>query len=215
MNLHRNLKITINIGFVLLFVSCSDKETNIHQANLTSNVFRFEPNVIVDNGFGQAMPAITLFTPVDWTTSGGIEWGDQYTYTKGFAFNWKVNASDDLTETALLPQQGWEYNNRGKNDVVTLGCQIKQIYDIESYLKLVLQNARPDTTEIRFRSRPDCANEIPNNQWSKPWQLGIQNFWTEGGELIFQVVKKGVSLEVRLATTVEFKKTITNSSCRL
>ena len=212
MYLHIYIKPIISIWLVLLFASCSDNETTTNKSDLKSNVFRFEPNVIIDSGFGQPMPAITLFTPVGWIASGGVEWGDQYVCTKGFAFNWKVNTSDELTGVALLPQQGWEYNSSGTSDVVTLGCQIKQIYDVQSYLRLILQNSRPDATEIQFRPRPDLVNEIPNNQWSKPWQLGMQHFWTEGGELSFNVVEKGVRLKARLATTVEFMKTVTNTS---
>ena len=212
---NQGTQLLVSLSLVLGLFACSDSDTGIQTYSdpvQTSNVLRFEPNVIVDNtGFGQPMPAITLFTPMGWKASGGVEWGDQYACTKGFAFNWKITSQDELTGVTLLPQRGWEFNSRGVSDVVTLGCQIRPIYDVESYLMLVLQNVRPDATNIQFRPRPDLVAEIANNQWSRPWQMGMTHYSTEGGELIFNVVENGVTLDVRLAATVGFTKTVTNT----
>jgi hypothetical protein len=174
-----------------------------------SKRLHMQPNVIVDQtGFGKPTPAITLFTPVGWKASGGVVWGEQFACTKYFAFNWKVTTPDELTGAALLPQQGWEFNNSGAN-AANLGCQIAQITNVEAYLRTLLKSARSDATNIRFRKRPDLVQEIANNRWDRQWQMGTQHFWTEGGELLFNVTEKGVGLEASLMTTVSFMKTIT------
>ena len=197
------------IGLTCGFATGSEAQTN-HQG---STILRLERNVIVDyTGFGQPIPAITLFTPVGWKSSGGVEWGNQYSCTKGFAFNWKITSQDELTGAAILPQQGWGYNSIVESGEATPGCQIRQIYDVQSYLSVLLQSTRPDATNLQFRARPDLVAEIPNNQWSRPWQLGMEYFTTEGGELSFNVIENGVTLDVRLMVAVEFTKTVTTVS---
>jgi len=209
LSINRTIKIVISFALLLGLSSCSGSETT----GQTSNLLRLEPNAIVDNhGFGQPIPAITLFTPVGWKASGGVDWGDQYACTKGFALNWTITTPDELTGVSLLPQQGWEFNSNGSRKVANLGCQIRPILDVESYLLSLLQNTRPDAINIQFRPRPDLVAEIPNNQWSRPSQFEVTHHTTQGGELTFNVVEKGVTLDVTLATTVAFTKSITNTS---
>ncbi len=196
------------IGFALALTTSLAAQT----VDQGSDFLRLEPNVIVDHtGFGQPIPAYTLFTPVGWKSSGGIEWGNQYACTKGFGINWKVTSQDELTGVAVLPHQGWGYNSLVSSGEASPGCQIRQIYDVQTYLSLVLQNTRPDAANIQFQPRPDLVAEIPNNQWSRPWQLGMEFFTTEAGELSFNVVENGVTLDVKLMVTVQFTKTVTDT----
>lgn len=102
----------------------------------------------------QGQPGDHLFTPVGWVSSGGVVRDQQFACTKGFAFSWKVTTPDELTGLALFPHQGWEFNSSGTSDVVTLGCRIAQIHDVESYLRVLMHNIRPDADNIRFSIDP-------------------------------------------------------------
>jgi len=172
---------------------------------------RFEPTAIIDHGgFGQPMVAMTLFVPQGWRTEGGVVWGNQHACTNGYAIQWKALAPDQLHGALILPQQSWEFNSNN-GPAANINCTIAQIYDVESYLRLLLQEIQPAAQNVTFRHRPDLLTEFPQSQTQKAWEFGIQQSWVETGDLVFEFSQQGVLMQGVLAAAVIFEKTITNT----
>ena len=172
----------------------------------------FERSVIVDYGIQhQPVAALTLFVPQGWQAQGGIVWGNEFMCTNGYAIRWQVLAPDNLSGALIFPQRGWEYNSNN-GPVVNINCAKAQIYNVEAYLRLLLQDIRPDARDVKFRPRDDLLAEFPNTREQKNWAMGVQQFWVETGELVFYFEEQGVVLEGHLAAALTFENTITDTA---
>ncbi|MGI9328419.1 MAG: hypothetical protein ACR2PZ_24600 [Pseudomonadales bacterium] len=119
-----------------------------------NGALRLQPSVVIDNGgFRQPMVAATIFTPHGWRTQGGIHWGRQFQCTNGFSVNWNAQSPDGRSGMALLPAQGWEWNQFGAPTVP--GCPVAQIRSIEAYLQAIVPDLFAGGRIVSIRPRPD------------------------------------------------------------
>lgn len=198
--------ICLNLIAIVIFLSAP------LSAQQTQSWFRFEPTAIIDHGgLGQPTVAMTLFIPQGWQTQGGVVWGNDYQCTNGYAIRWQALAPDQLSGALIFPQRGWEFNSNN-GPLININCSIAQIYDVESYLRLLVGDIRPDARDIKYRPRPDLLAEFPQTHAESTWAMGIQQTWIEAGDLVFGFTEKGVEIQGVLAAAVTFEKTITNTT---
>ena len=64
---------------------------------------RMEPAVVIDaTGFEKPMAAATLFVPHGWRTEVGVQWGQEFLCTNGYAFRWSAT-SRRVSRAKLVP----------------------------------------------------------------------------------------------------------------
>lgn len=165
---------------------------------------RFEPAVIVDaTGFDRPVGAATLFIPHGWQTQGGVEWGQQYMCTNGYAINWQTSSPDGSRSYAILPQERWESNNFGAPPTAP-GCGFAPFADVRQYLENAVQRWRPGSRALDYRRRADIERELVQLNTRTPMPAGELRQWVEVGELLFAFGERGHEMRGTATVAVLF-----------
>ncbi len=181
------------------------EEKQASAVELAGNHIRLSPSSIVDHsGFGQPIVAATLFIPHGWQQQGGIAWGNQHACTNGYAFNWFAVSADESSGLAVVPQQAWEWNDRGQ--IGKPGCSLLQIESLEQYIQLVLPQVIPNAEITGFRPRPDLAQELAslNTENHTDFQSVVSQVSTGEAEFVFD--KNGVTTRGIFVAAVNFTR---------
>ncbi len=161
------------------------------------------PTAVMDTtGFGQPLVAATLFIPNGWKTSGGIEWGQQFSCTNGYAFNWRAQSPDGRTGMLVLPQQRWEWNQAGQPSQP--GCAIATTDSVEAYIKAILGEVLPDARIRNLRTRPDLESELANLNSESNTGFQYNKAWVSAAEALVEFTQEGEPMRGILVAAVQF-----------
>lgn len=178
-------------------------ESPAGQTGLPEDAVRLAPNVIMDwTGFGQPMPAATIFTPHDWTAEGGIAWGQQFACTNGYAYNWRAVSPDGLSGIAILPQQKWEWSSSGQP--LDANCPMAQFSTVPEYHSAVLQQMRPDAKIEGFRPRPDLEWDLAHLTGTTGNDFQQTQTQVQSGETFVSFTENGARVRGSLISSVLF-----------
>lgn len=155
------------------------------------------------NGFEQPLPALFAFIPIGWRAQGGVEWGQQFTCTNGYNFNWMAQSADGLQSVAILPQQKWEANNYGAGPS-NPGCPMVQISSVEQYLRELVARGRSGARVLDYRPRPDLAAKFQHLNVVTPTATGEMRTWVESGEALFAFSEQGRDMRGVVVATAAF-----------
>ena len=170
---------------------------------------RFDRGVIVDSsGFEQPMGAATMFIPYGWKTQGGIQWGQQFMCTNGFATNWVATSPDGSRSLGFLPNVKWESNNYGGQP--TPGCSIASITSTRQYVESIAKEWKQGARIIDYRDRPDIVQEIGQAPTQQPTPAGDMQIWWEAGEALVAFTENGRDMRGSITAAVGWTRTRSN-----
>ena len=159
---------------------------------------------IVDhNGFDRPMPASFGLVPIGWRTRGGVQWGQQFMCTNGYAVDWSASSPDGAQMVAVLPQEKWEANNYGAG-VSTPGCASASIGSVRQYLDNRVARLFAGARPVDYRTRPDLAAKFAQLSSSTPMPMGELRTWVEAGEVLFDFEQQGRAMRGALAAVAVF-----------
>jgi len=166
--------------------------------------FHMQRVEIVDhNGFDRPMAASFGLVPVGWRTRGGVQWGQQFMCTNGYAVDWSASSPDGLRAVAVLPQEKWEANNYGAG-VSTPGCASASIGSVRQYLDSRVARLFAGARPVDYRTRPDLAAKFAQLNSTTPMPMGELRTWVEAGEVLFDFERQGRAMRGALAAVTVF-----------
>jgi hypothetical protein len=169
-----------------------------------ANALRVQKIDIMDaNGFEKPMAASFGFMPVGWRAQGGVQWGQQYACTNGYAFNWSAASPDGTQAIAILPQEGWATNNYGGGGG-SPGCANAAITSVQQYIGNRLMRLKPGAHITGYRARPDIAGKLSAVNSRVPTAMGEMRTWVEAGEALFSFNEKGRAMSGVMSAAVVF-----------
>jgi len=174
------------------------------ERGLPPGSFHMQRVEIVDhNGFDRPMPASFGLVPVGWRTRGGVQWGQQFMCTNGYAVDWSASSPDGLRTVAVLPQEKWEANNYGAG-VSTPGCASASLISVRQYLENRIARLVAGARIADYRARPDLAAKFAQLNSATPMPMGEVRTWVEAGEVLFDYEQQGRGMRGVLAAVTVF-----------
>lgn len=171
---------------------------------LPPGAFHVQRVEIVDhNGFDRPIPASFGLIPIGWRTRGGVQWGQQFLCTNGYAVDWSASSPDGRHSIAVLPQEKWEANNYGAG-VSTPGCAVAAISSVRQYVENRVVRLFAGARIVDYRDRPDLAAKFAQLNSSTPMPMGELRTWVEAGEVLFDFAQQGQAMRGALAAVAVF-----------
>jgi hypothetical protein len=168
----------------------------------SANAIHVQRAQIVDNnGFGQPIAATFVMIPVGWRTQGGVQWGQQFTCTNGYNFNWLAASPDGTQTVGVMPMERWSASNFGGSPM--LGCPAAPYSSIQQYLQSVAGRF-PAARPLDFRPRPDMAREFNYLNMQTPMPMGELSTNVQAGQLLFAYNDRGRDMRGVVAAVAVF-----------
>jgi hypothetical protein len=169
-----------------------------------ASALRLQRAQIMDNlGFERPLAASFLLVPVGWQTSGGVQWGNQFSCTNGYNFIWGARSPDGTQSVGILPQERWQAANY-PGATPTPGCRNANITSLQQYLQQYIATLKPGARMLDFRPRQDLMAKLQYLNSRTPSAMGEFRSWVESGDALFAFNDNGREMRGVITATATF-----------
>ena len=171
---------------------------------MPANTQRVQRVQVIDaNGFDRPTAAAYGLIPVGWRAQGGVQWGQQYSCTNGFNYNWSATSPDGLQSVAIMPMTRWDTNNYGAGSSL-IGCPRNSATSARQYLESIVAQSKVPARPIDYRPRPDLARAFSYLNTQTPSAMGEMRTWVDSGDLLFAYQDQGRDMRGVMTVTIVF-----------
>lgn len=117
-------------------------------------------------GFEQPIDAYSLLLPADWRLKGSVQWHGVAECPLELAkVHFMATAPDGNERIESIPGGAWSWMSLydampQMKQQQSLGCPIKRILDMPSFMQAYIPSIRPNAKQISAKARPDLVQQI-------------------------------------------------------